>query len=156
MSADTQKYLELLETHLALLRALAREFVDGRKEFMALDVDGIYRRICEQEELCRQIERLQSAIRSLQQKCAGEFGPGGSVAASHPEDRACAGRVARVLLEIGKAHAEVGRLNQIHAAYLRRSRRTANVLLNFIGSYAMTYSRPGESAAPAPAAMEKR
>jgi hypothetical protein len=57
--------------------------------------------------------------------------------------------------EIGKAQAEVGRLNQIHAAYLRRSRRTIHVLMNFIGSYAMTYARPAENVLPEPATVEK-
>jgi hypothetical protein len=155
MTAEIQTYLELLERHLALLRLLAREFVEGRKEFMALDVDGMYRRISEQEELCRQIQRLQPAIRAVQQKCAAGLGLGGAAAALQSENRESTERVARILMEIGKARTELGRLNQIHAAYLRRSRRTANVLLNFIGSYAMTYARPVESASPAEAALEK-
>jgi hypothetical protein len=156
MSAEIQTYLELLERHLALLRLLAREFVEGRREFMALDVDGMYRRISEQEELCRQIQRLQPAILAVQQKCAAELGLGGTGAAgSLQENRESTERVARILMEIGKARTELGRLNQIHAAYLRRSRRTANVLLNFIGTYAMTYARPVESAPPAAAALEK-
>jgi hypothetical protein len=58
--------------------------------------------------------------------------------------------------ELGKAQAEVGRLNQIHAAYLRRSQRTINVLMNFIGSHAMTYERPAEYLPPASATVEKR
>ena len=56
---------------------------------------------------------------------------------------------------LGKAQAEVGRLNQIHAAYLRRSRRTVSVLMNFIGNYALTYARPGENLMPAPTTVEK-
>ena len=155
MNAEIQTYLELLEGHLALLRLLAREFVEGRKEFMALDVDGMYRRISEEEELCRQIQRLQPAILAVQQKCAAELGLGGAAAALQSENRESTGRVARILMEIGKARTELGRLNQIHAAYLRRSRRTANVLLNFIGTYAMTYARPMESTPPAAAALEK-
>jgi hypothetical protein len=152
MGAEIQTYLELLDKHLALLRLLAREFVDGRKEFIAFDVDGIYRRISEQEELCREIQRLQPAIRLLQQKCAAELGLGGGTRAAEPQREDGAERLARTLREIGDAQAEVARLNQIHAAYLRRSRRTAHVLLNFLASYAMTYARP---AALAPAPTEK-
>ena len=155
MSAEIQTYLELIERHLALLRLLAQEFVEGRKEFTALDVDGMYRRISEQEELCRQIQRLQPAILAIQQKCATGLGLGGAAAALQSENRESTERVARILMEIGKARTELGRLNQIHAAYLRRSRRTANVLLNFIGTYAMTYARPMDSAPPAEAALEK-
>jgi hypothetical protein len=155
MSADIQTYMELLEKHLALLRLLAREFVDGRKEFMALDIDGIYRRISEQEELCRGILRLQQAIRTLEQKCASELALGRRAEELLPQERESAGRLARTLVEIGNAQEEVRRLNQVHAAYLRRSRRTANVLLNFISSYAMMYPRPAEPAPAAPAVMEK-
>jgi hypothetical protein len=138
-------YLALLERRLSLLRLLADEFVASRTEFMALDLDGIYRRISEQEELCRQIQRLHPAIQALQQTCAGQLDLDKSGAAGHPGNAEWAGRLARVMEEIGKAQAEVGRLNQIHAAYLRRSRRTINVLMNFVGSYAMNYARPAEA-----------
>jgi hypothetical protein len=152
VNTDLKTYLELLDRHLSLLRLLAQEFVACRKEFMALDVDGIYRRIYEQEELCRQIERLQAAILSLQQKCVSQFGLGSQEAASNPERLEYAKRVAGTLHEIERAREEVGRLNRIHAAYLRRSRKTADVLLNFVGKYAMTYARPGQPAAGMPAA----
>ena len=155
MSAEIQTYLELLERHLDLLRLLAREFVDARREFMVLDVDGIYHRIAEQEELCRQIQRLQPAIRGLQQKCAVELKLEVAAVALKAEAREGAGRVARVLLEIQNAQAELRRLSQIHAAYLRRSRRTVHVLLNFIGSYALTYTRPAQPTPAEAAAVQE-
>jgi hypothetical protein len=116
VNTDLETYLELLDRHLSLLRLLAQEFVACRKEFMALDVDGIYRRIYEQEELCRQIERLQAAIRALQQKCVAQFGLASQGAAGNPEGVEYARRVARTLQDIERARAEVGRLNRIHAA----------------------------------------
>jgi len=142
---EIETYLALLERRLSLLRLLAQEFVDGRKEFVALDLDGMYRRIGEQEELCRQIQRLHPGIRALQQTCAAQLGLQGHGAKGQPETAEWAGRLSLVMRELGKAQAEVGRLNQIHAAYLRRSRRTVNVLLNYVGRYAMMYARPGES-----------
>lgn len=155
MSPELETYLGLLERRLSLLRLLAQEFVDCRKEFVALDLDGMYRRICEQEELCRQIQRLHPAIQALQQTCAMRLGLEHRSEAVHPENPEWAERLTRVMQEIGKAQAEVGRLNQIHAAYLRRSRRTINVLMNFIGSYAMTYAGPVETIRPVPATVEK-
>jgi hypothetical protein len=150
-----ETYLALLERRLSLLRLLAQEFVACRKEFVALDLDGIYRRISEQEELCRQIQRLHPAIHALQQACALHLGLGSHGAAGELENSEWADRLSRVLQELGKAQAEVGRLNQIHAAYLRRSRRTVSVLMNFVGRYAMTYSRPAENILPAPTTVEK-
>ena len=155
MSSEIETYLGLLERRLSLLRLLAQEFVDSRKEFVALDLDGMYRRIFEQEELCREIQRLHPAIHALQQTCAMQLGLENYGAAGNPENAERAERLSRVVQEIGKAQAEVGRLNQIHAAYLRRSRRTINVLMNFIGSYAMTYARPAEPVLPALPAVEK-
>jgi FlgN protein len=155
MSPELETYLELLEKRLSLLRLLAQEFVDGRKEFVALDLDGMYRRISEQEELCRQIHRLHPAIQALQQTCAKQLGLDGGPAQAAPEKEVWAERLARVMQELGKAQAEVGRLNQIHAAYLRRSRRTVQVLMNFLANYAMTYACPAEPALPAAPAAEK-
>ncbi len=155
MSADLETYLGLLDRRLSLLHLLAQEFVDCRKEFVALDLDGMYRRISEQEELCRQIQRLHPAIHALQQTCAAHLGLENHGAIGNLENSEGAERLGRVMHEIGKAQAEVGRLNQIHAAYLRRSRRTISVLMNYIGNYAMTYASPGQNIRPAPTMMEK-
>jgi hypothetical protein len=115
----------------------------------------VYRRISEQEELCRQIQRLHPAIHALQLRCATHLGLEHQGAVGNPENAEWAERLRRVMRELGKAQAEVGRLNQIHAAYLRRSRRTISVLMNFIGNYRMTYSRPSENIVPGPTTMEK-
>lgn len=154
MNPEIETYLALLEKRLSLLRLLAQEFVDCRKEFVALDLDGMYRRISEQEELCRQIQRLHPAIHALQQTCAMQLGLESRDGAGNPENAEWGERLSRVMQELAKAQAEVGRLNQIHAAYLRRSRRTINVLMNFIGSYAMTYARPAEPILPASTPVE--
>ena len=155
MNADLETYLKLLEQRLSLLRLLAQELVDSRKEFIALDLDGMYRRISEQEELCRQIQRLHPSIHALQQTCAVQLGLENPYTTSLSENAEWAQRMRYVMQELEKAQAEVGRLNQIHAIYLRRSRRTIDLLMNFIGSYAMTYARPGESSAAAAAMAEK-
>jgi hypothetical protein len=155
VSRDLETYLTLLEQRLSLLQLLAQELVDSRKEFVALDLDGMYRRISEQEELCRQIQRIHPAIHALQQTCAIQLGLEGRTAAGNPENAQWAERLTRVMQDLGTAQAEVGRLNQIHAAYLRRSRKTINVLMNFVGSYAMTYARPPETVASGSAIAEK-
>jgi hypothetical protein len=155
VNPELETYLALLERRLSLLRLLAQEFVDSRKEFVALDLDGMYRRISEQEELCRQIQRLHPAIHALQQTCAIQIGMENRRAPGNSENAEWAERLTGVMQEIEKAQAEVWRLNQIHAAYLRRSRRTIHVLMNFIGSYAMTYARPAENVLPEPATVEK-
>jgi len=155
VSRDLETYLGLLERRLSLLRLLAQEFVDCRKEFVALDLDGMYRRISEQEELCRQIQRLHPAIQALQQTCATHLGLESRGAAGDAENAERAERLGRVMQDLGKAQEEVGRLNQVHAAYLHRSRKTIDIFMNYIGNYAMTYSRPGDNIQPAPTTVEK-
>jgi hypothetical protein len=155
VNPEIETYLALLERRLSLLHLLAQEFVDCRKEFVALDLDGMYRRTSEQVELCRQIQWLHPAIHALQQTCAIQLGLESRDEAGKAENTEWGERLSRVMQELGKAQAEVGRLNQIHAAYLRRSRRTINVLMNFIGRYAMTYARPAEPMLPASTTVEK-
>ena len=58
---------------MSLLRMLAQQLVDCRKEFVAMDLDGMYGRIAEQEDLCRQIQSLHPAIDSLQRTCARQL-----------------------------------------------------------------------------------
>ena len=154
MTPELETFLDLLEKRLSLLRLLAQEFVECRKEFVALDLDGMYRRISEQEELCRQIQRMHPAIQALQQTCAKQLALDQPRAREIPENAAWAERLNRVVRELGSAQAEVMRLNQIHAAYLRRSRRTIDVLMNFVGGYAMTYECPAEHVRVATTAEE--
>jgi len=148
MSPEVETYLALLEKRLSLLRLLAQEFVDCRKEFIALDLDGMYRRISEQEELCRQIQRLHPAICALQQMCSKQLGFDKENGTGKPAKSEWTERLSRVTEDLAKAQAEVRRLNQIHAAYLRRSRKTIQVLRNFVANYAITYAPPPGPALP--------
>jgi hypothetical protein len=144
VTVEVEKYLALLETRLSLLRTLAQQFLDCRKEFVSMDLDGMHRRIAEQEQLCRQIQSLHPAIDVLQQTCANQFGLSRKGIASPEEAAASAARLRGVMGELREAQAEVGRLNRTHAAYLRRSGRTIQVLINFVGNYSLTYGRPAE------------
>jgi hypothetical protein len=146
VSPEAEKYISLLEQRLLLLRALAGQFIACRKEFVAMDRDGMYRHIAEQEELCRQIQAIRPVIAVLHKACARQFSPQGRDSARKSEDAAWIDRLGALRRETGEAQAEVGQLNQIHGAYLRRSGRTIQVLTNFLGNYALTYARPEQPA----------
>jgi len=155
VNLEIEKYLALLEQRLGLLRALAQQLVGCRKEFVAMDLDGMYLRTGEQEELCRQIHSLHPAIDSLQRTCARQLDLARLDAVRQPEEVNWAARLRGVMRDLGEAQAEVNRLSQIHAAYLRRSRRTVDMLMNFFGKYALTYASPAESTPRAPRAGER-
>jgi hypothetical protein len=146
VSSEAEKYLALLERRLLLLRALAAQFIACRKEFIAMDRDGMYRRVAEQEELCRQIQAIRPAIEVLRKACARQLSSERRDSAPRSEDAAWVSRLSALKRETVEAQAEVGRLNQIHASYLRRSGRTIQVLTNFLGNYALTYARPEQPA----------
>lgn len=110
-----------------------------------MDRDGIYRCVAEQEELCRQIQATWPAIDALQKVCAEQFGTGRLNTLRRPENAAWAGRLGSVQKGMEEAQAEVGRLNQIHGSFLRRSSRTIQALMNSLGNYALTYARPEQA-----------
>jgi hypothetical protein len=122
-----------MERLLFLLRALAERFAASRQEFVAMNLDGIYQCVAEQEDLCRQIQALQTANSTLDMGVAGNEGPEGIE------------RLRTVMRELRDVHAELGRLSQTHAAFLRRSGRTMEMLLNSVANYALTYTRPAPS-----------
>lgn len=150
MSPDPEHYLALLQRQLFLLRALAEQLLSCRKEFVAMDLDGIYRHIAEQEELCRQLQSIGLAIDSMRKARTRQLESGTD---GEPANQQWTARFAAVMREMQEARNEVCRLSRIHAAYLRRSGRTVQVLLNFLGNYALFYARPEP---PAPAILQRR
>jgi hypothetical protein len=155
MNPDIEKYVTLLERRLFLLRALAQQFITCRKEFIGMDLDGMYRRIAEQEELCRQLRSQCPSIRSLQRTWAVPMDVVQRDATRGDEALAWNARLRAVLLELRDAQAQIRQLSQIQAAYLRRSSRTVQMLMNFIGNGDFAYGRIPKSATPASRIVER-
>ena len=137
MNERIAPFIELIERRTSLLRALALQLVDGRKDFLALDSDGVFARISAQEELCRQIRAVDSALARL----ASAAGAGDSA-----KDSASANELRAALAAMKEAQAELAQLNRIHAAYLRRCNRTVRLFANFFRGLSLTYapSKAGE------------
>jgi hypothetical protein len=151
MSVEIGKNLEFLEQRLSLLRALAQELKGCRKDFIAMDLEGMYRQIAKQEDLCRQIQSLRPEADSIGRTSVLQLDPALSGAAINSDEIAGVERLRAVMRELGKTQAEVGSLNQIHAAFLRRSCKTTQMLINLLGNYAFTYA----PATQAPRVAEK-
>jgi len=118
-----------------MLRALACELVECRKDFVALDTAAMFARISAQEDLCR---RIRSADSSLASRLAAAKGPGPAI------DSVSAERLRDALAEMKRAQAELAQLNRIHAAYLRRCGRTVRLFSNLFRSLSLTYA-PGRN-----------
>src|SRR6266700_578813 len=103
MRGEVETYIALLERRLSLLRMLARQFLDCRKDFVSMDLDGMYARIAEQEDLCRQIQALDRGIDSLQRTCAKHLTLDEPDQGNAPENARWTGRLRRVIEELGEA-----------------------------------------------------
>jgi hypothetical protein len=133
MNSQVDAHFRLVERQLSLFRLLARQLVDCRAEFVGMDLDGIYKRVAEQEELCRRIEALCPSGMALSQ---GE---------ESTDDRK---KLPLLIRELSDAQAEVHRLNQVQAAYLRRSRKTVDILIRALESTSGIYGPPPEGKPP--------
>ncbi|MGB2592274.1 MAG: flagellar export chaperone FlgN [Candidatus Acidiferrum sp.] len=143
MSADTARFLELLEDRLALLGSLAEALTAARLDVMSLDIDGLEARIGEQERLCREIRSLDVQLDRVQRQC-GEHVAGRAAGGRDAAGDSETVRRRETLERLMRVQANVKQLNQEHQALLRRSRRTVNALLNSYHTFAMTYSNPSD------------
>ena len=141
MSAETTRYLELLEERLALLGSLATALTAARLDIVSLDIDGLEARISEQDRLCAGIRSLDAQLDRVQLQCSAHLGLTSPQIREAPSDPAFIRR-RETLDRLTRVQASVKQLNNEHQALLRRSRRTVNVLLNSYHSFAMTYSNP--------------
>ena len=157
MPPEIDQYVELLDQRVLALRQLARQFIDCRPAFVAMNLDGIYRHVAEQEELCRRIRSIDAALRAAAEiRRKRPAGPALAVASGQGPRFESAARLGQLKHELDEAQAEVRQLNRAHAAMLRRSGRTLAMLTNFLGNYAMTYGPPGVTALPALFSAERR
>jgi hypothetical protein len=141
MSADSTRFLELLEQRLALLGSLAAALTAARTDIVSLDITGLEARIAKQEELCTQIRSLDSQLDRVQLQCATHMNPFSIHPAGSTADPAAV-RCRETIDRLSRVQATVKQLNRQHQSLLRRSRRTVSALLNSYHSFAMTYSNP--------------
>jgi hypothetical protein len=141
VSAETARYLELLEERLALLGSLASALTAARLDIVSLDIDGLEARISEQDRLCAEIRSLDLQLDRVQLQCRTHLGVASPQRNSVSPDPAAA-RQRETLDRLIRVQASVKRLNNEHQALLRRSRRTVSALLNSYHSFAITYSNP--------------
>jgi len=143
MMTEVERYSELLERRLVTLRLLAVDLEESRKAFVDLDLPAIHRHISQQERLCTEIRLLDAELKDELQKppCKGAPAENLSLPAKldvqvNPDSA----RQLQLLLGGLKAiQADVRRLSRVHSELLRRSRRSVNVLLNFLAHYSGTY-----------------
>jgi chromosome segregation ATPase len=146
MKREVQQYLELLERRLATLRLLAADLDESRTAYVTLDLRSMHQHTSRQENLCTEIRMLDGELQSMKERLRG-LAAAGEMPSTLDELEAqldpMSARQLHLLLGGLKAiQADVRRLSRVHSELLRRSRRSVNVLLNFLAHYSGTYSIP--------------
>jgi hypothetical protein len=146
MKSEVQRYLELLERRLATLRLLAADLDESRTAYATLDLRAMHRHISHQEHLCTEIRMLDTELRDQKGKLSGVAAAGempSTLGDLESQLDPTSARQLHLLLGGLKAiQADVRRLSRVHSELLRRSRRSVNVLLNFLAHYSGTYPVP--------------
>ena len=146
MTHEVQRYLELLERRLATLRLLAADLDESRSAYVTLDLRAMHQHIAHQENLCAEIRLLDAELQAMKGKLA-ELAASGEIPATQAEleaqlDPASARQLQLLLGGLKAIQADVRRLSRVHSELLRRSRRSVNVLLNFLAHYSGGYPLP--------------
>jgi len=146
MNREVQQYLELLERRLATLRLLASDLDESRSAYVTLDLRSMHQHIARQENLCTEIRLLEAELQNMKEKlralaAAGEM-PSSLSEIEAQLDPTSARQLHLLMGGLKAIQADVRRLSRVHSELLRRSRRSVNVLLNFLAHYSGTYPLP--------------
>jgi chromosome segregation ATPase len=146
MKHEVQQYLELLERRLATLRLLATDLDESRSAYVTLDLRSMHEHIARQENLCTEIRLLDAELQNMKEKLRA-LAAAGEIPSSLSEleaqlDPTSARQLHLLMGGLKAIQADVRRLSRVHSELLRRSRRSVNVLLNFLAHYLGTYPLP--------------
>ena len=146
MKREVQQYLELLERRLATLRLLATDLDESRSAYVTLDLRSMHHHIGRQENLCAEIRMLDTELQSMKGSLRG-LAAAGEIPSTLGEleaqlDPVSARQLHLLMGGLKAIQADVRRLSRVHSELLRRSRRSVNVLLNFLAHYSGTYPVP--------------
>lgn len=146
MKREVQQYLDLLERRLATLRMLAADLDESRSAYVTLDLRLMHQHIAHQENLCSEIRMLDTELQNMKDKLRGLVATGempSTLGELEAQLDPMSARQLHLLMGGLKAiQADVRRISRVHSELLRRSRRSVNVLLNFLAHYSGTYPIP--------------
>ncbi len=125
MARETTLYLQLIERRIEMLRLLAAALRQSHQAIAELNLAGIYEATLQQENLCAGIRFLDRELKAAEGFCS-------------PDTE----QFQHWVRQLGAAEAEVRHLNRIQAGLIRRSRRSVNVMVNFLANYSSTYEAP--------------
>ncbi|GEM_PF-5057491 len=128
MSADSYQIVQLLDERIQRMDELAVSLSLAAAAITACDIDGLEERVREQEKLCIAIRDLDARLESLQARRGSTQ---------------CDETLRIGMVRLREVQQRVKSLNSVHAALLRRSRRTVRALSRAYQSVSVEiYSNP--------------
>lgn len=128
--------MNLLKRRVAALRLLAAGLEASCTALTNLDLSGIHQGIAQQENLCSEIRFLDEEMRRLHHALFQQAGPAEGIGPMEELaqflDPGGVKQLGDLFAELQTCHARVRYLNSVHGGLLRRSRRSVNVLMNFL------------------------
>lgn len=136
MSADLTQFAHLLRRRIELLRRCSQEVQMNCGALAELRAEQAHEGAAQEEQLLRELafvlRELEEAGKKLQM--ASGAAPNSSATAAE--------KIAALLHEEEEARQDLRRRNRVRAAFLRRARRSVNVLMNLIAQFSGTYPAP--------------
>lgn len=145
-------YFNLLERRVSAFRMLAAGLEASCSALSELDLDTIHKSIAEQEHLCTEIRFLDDEmgriLEPMPENTASELVSGRLDSLEEQLGAEESKRFYRLCSELEEAHKEVRHRNRVHTSLLRRSRRSVNVLMNFLTNLSQTHGPSSAGGTP--------
>lgn len=160
MKREVQHYLNLMERRASALRLLAAGLEECCACITEMDLNGLQQAVAQQEHICAELRFLREETERYQTQFAGDAEPKLPLRAVNHMSAALTPEGARRLQELEEELAALqGRVrhsNRVQAALLHRSRRSVNILMNFLSNYATSAGASSAEGAAPPAPITVR
>jgi hypothetical protein len=135
------QYLALFERRLTVMRQLAVELERGQRSVVQFDGELLAQQSAQQLALCEELHAMETELGRLYRQISDENKHSAAAADSSPLNLA-GERGASLREELVRVQRQVQHLGRVHAALLRRARRSLTALTNVLAIQAPTYSPP--------------
>ena len=146
MNPATESQISFLERRLSCLQLLARELLDCRAAYVALDLERIHKHIFLQAALCQRLCELERECCGAIPLLAARLRAAHRAQASHPAaaetPTEVEARVLRLVEENDSVASELRRLNAVQRRFVDGTRATFDALARAFLASGPTYSHP--------------
>lgn len=160
MKREVQHYLNLMERRASALRLLAAGLEESCACITEMDLNGMQQAVARQEHICAELRFLREETERYQTQFSVAAGEGLPPRAANYMPAALTLETAKRLQgleeELATLQGRVRHSNRAQTALLHRSRRSVNILMNFLSNYATSAGAASVEGAAPPAPITVR